>query len=350
MRTVLHMELTWDKKTAALLPTGDDGYEWVCTDDYRLLPRPLIKRGHVGGPLSPTQYDDTPLYDNAMIHGDAIQSMRDLLVTPGLITPASVNLIYMDPPFNTGQAFLDYTDDMERSMWLSMFRSVVLSARDLLSPLGSLWVQLDDHEQHHARVILDEVFGPSCFVATLIWDNFYKMHASHAISPSHNYIHVYAPAGPTKWSAVRNLLPGMDPTTYDPSPDAWALPRSVWHHPNVGHFTEARAELAALFPNQPIFATPKPERLLQRVIHVATSPGDTVLDCFAGSGTTSAVAHKMGRRWITIERSSSTIEKFTSPRLEAVIAGEQGGVSATENWTGGGGFTLYATSPVPPAH
>ena len=86
-----------------------------------------------------------------------------------------------------------------------------------------------------------------------------------------------------------------------------------------------------MFPGQNPFTTPKPERLLERIIHIATNPGDTVLDVFAGSGTTAAVAHKMGRRWVTCELVEDTFNRFTRPRLEKVVRGEDlGGITVTK--------------------
>jgi adenine-specific DNA-methyltransferase len=97
----------------------------------------------------------------------------------------------------------------------------------------------------------------------------------------------------------------------------------------------------ALFPDREPFATPKPEKLLARIIHIASDPGDIVLDFFAGSGTTATTAHKMGRRWIAVERSRSTIDTFTLPRLRTVVKGEDtGGISELANWSGGGGFSF----------
>lgn len=109
-------------------------------------------------------------------------------------------------------------------------------------------------------------------------------------------------------------------------------PQNLWLHTEVGHNTESNSELKALFPDITPFSTPKPERLLQRIVQIATNPGDIVLDCFAGSGTTAAVAQKMGRRWVTSELSSQTVKTFTKPRLLKVIHGEDtGGVSTSVN-------------------
>ena len=109
------------------------------------------------------------------------------------------------------------------------------------------------------------------------------------------------------------------------------VPEDWWPYTEVGSNDEAKNEIKALFPDEVPFDTPKPERLLQRIIHIATNPGDIVLDCFAGSGTTAAVAQKMGRRWITCELVESSFNRFTLPRLKMVINDQDpGGITSTE--------------------
>ena len=111
---------------------------------------------------------------------------------------------------------------------------------------------------------------------------------------------------------------------------------TIWTFDEVGHNDESKKEMRGLFGDN-LFGTPKPERLLQRILHIATHPGDLVLDSFLGSGTTAAVAHKMGRRWIGIEMGEHAATHCL-PRLQKVIDGEQGGISKAVNWQGGGGF------------
>jgi adenine-specific DNA-methyltransferase len=119
---------------------------------------------------------------------------------------------------------------------------------------------------------------------------------------------------------------------------------TLWLRTEVGDNQEAKREVMT-FNDKELFATPKPERLLQRVIEIATNPGDLVLDSFAGSGTTGAVAHKMGRRWIMIELGEHC-HTHIIPRLKKVIDGEdQGGISKAVNWKGGGGFRYYRLAP-----
>ncbi|CQR44884.1 DNA methylase N-4/N-6 domain protein [Thiomonas sp. CB3] len=118
------------------------------------------------------------------------------------------------------------------------------------------------------------------------------------------------------------------------------VPMSVWLAEDVGNTEESKKEILTLFDHETPFGTPKPERLLHRIIHIATNPGDLVLDSFLGSGTTAAVAHKMGRRWIGIEMGDHA-RTHCIPRLQKVIDGEHGGISEAMGWKGGGGFRFY---------
>lgn len=115
---------------------------------------------------------------------------------------------------------------------------------------------------------------------------------------------------------------------------------SWWTNAEVGHNQEAKKEILSLFSAENAFDTPKPERLLQRVLALATQPGELIIDSFLGSGTSAAVAHKMGRRYIGIEMGEHA-KTHCVPRLEKVIAGEQGGISGAVGWQGGGGFSFY---------
>ena len=117
------------------------------------------------------------------------------------------------------------------------------------------------------------------------------------------------------------------------------VPQTFWSYEEVGHTQDAKKEVLAISSSD-VFITPKPERLMQRILHIASNPGDLVLDSFLGSGTTAAVAHKMGRRWIGIEMGDHAAT-HCKPRLDKVIAGEQGGVSKAIGWTGGGGYRFY---------
>lgn len=123
------------------------------------------------------------------------------------------------------------------------------------------------------------------------------------------------------------------------------VPRTFWKKDDVGSNRTSKNEMRDLFPGTSSFDTPKPERLLQRVLHIATNPGDLVLDSFLGSGTTAAVAHKMGRRWIGIELGEHC-DTHCLPRLRKVVMGEDpGGITQAVDWKGGGGFRYYRLAP-----
>jgi len=122
-------------------------------------------------------------------------------------------------------------------------------------------------------------------------------------------------------------------------------PETIWPHSEVGSNRTSKAEIKALFGGSKSFETPKPERLIERVIALATSTGDWVLDSFAGSGTTGAVAHKMGRRWVMIELGEHA-NTLIVPRMKKVIDGtDDGGITEALDWKGGGGFRFYRLAP-----
>ncbi len=118
------------------------------------------------------------------------------------------------------------------------------------------------------------------------------------------------------------------------------VPRTFWQKNDVGSNRTSKNEMRILFPDSASFDTPKPEKLVKRILQISTNEGDIVLDSFLGSGTTAAVAHKMGRRYIGIEMGEHAIT-HCAPRLKKVIEGEQGGISESVNWQGGGGFRFY---------
>lgn len=410
------LELTWTNKHLRLLADEDGSYEWLSPSDYRVAEVRLLHEITSVGEVGKTR-----AADNLLIRGDALSALTSLGRLPEFASEylGKVKLVYIDPPFNTQQSFLQYDDALEHSVWLTMIRDRLLQIRDLLAPDGSVWLHLDDAEVHHARSVMDEVFGSDWFVGTIIWKKADTLrNDARRFSTSHDYILVYAPPG---WTATR--LPrtaDMNEVYRNPDNDArgpwlagtlispsyrasgdfevrtpggavhrapigtsWRVPRTtfdrllvdgriwfgrdgrgtpqqklflsgakdrvvdtIWDVKEVGGNRQSKAEIKKLFPDLPPFDTPKPERLLQRIIHVATEPGDLVLDCFVGSGTTAAVAHKMGRRWIAVEREAQTVETFALPRLTKVVAGDDtGGVTADTGWAGGGGFRVLDVAP-----
>lgn len=403
------LELTWTNKDERLVSHEDGSYQWVPAADYRVAEvRLLHEAGSVGEAKA----------DNLLIRGDALHALNSLAE----LAPyeerylGKVTLAYLDPPFNTQQAFLQYDDALEHSVWLTMMRDRLVQIKRLLAPQGSVWVHCDDSEQSYLKVMMDEVFGRENFIATIIWEKADTLrNDAKRFSTSHDYVVVYAkndadfrlnrlPRTPEMDSVYKN--PDDDPrgpwlpaslispayrksgdfvvTTpsgrkIDPPRDSsWRVPLdtyesliddnciwfgkdgngmpqrkrfltdvgervpdTVWGVKEVGGNRQSKNEVKALLPDATPFDTPKPERLMQRIIEIGSKPGDIVLDCFLGSGTTTAVAHKLGRRWIGVEWSRDTLNNFATPRMEKVVAGKDlGGVSEVVDWGGGGGFQI----------
>ena len=326
-----------------------------------------------------------------------------------------VKCIYIDHPYNTGNAFEYYDDNLEHSTWLSMMYPRLELLRELLREDGSIWISIDDDECHYLKVICDEVLGRKNFINNVIWQKkFSPQNDAKWLSDNHDHILYYAknksvwkpnllprskemnaryknpdndPRGPwtssdlsvrritekdiyeittpsgakyfptqgRSWGASKenfqelikdnrvwfgengNNMPRLKRFLSDVKDDATAL--TIWTHQEVGHNQDAKKEVK-VFNSNDVFDTPKPERLIERVLTLGSNEGDLVLDSFLGSGTTCAVAQKMGRRYIGIEMGEHAITHCV-PRMKAVIDGEQGGISKAVNWNGGGGYTFY---------
>lgn len=348
---------------------------------------------------------------NMLIHGDNLLALKALENDYA----GKVKCIYIDPPYNTGNAFDQYDDGLEHSIWLSLMRKRLEVLYTLLSDDGSIWISIDDDEQAYLKVVCDEIFGRKNFVANVIWEKKYSpQNDAKWLSDSHDFIVVYAknkeswrpnllersdemnaryknpdddPRGPWKASdfSVRTYNKACDyPITLPsgrvvtpPASRAWVSNKetfeelvadnriwfgpkgdnvpakkkflsevkqgmtamTIWKYTEVGHNQDAKKEVKE-FNSEDVFATPKPEKLVQRIIHLASNPGDLVLDSFLGSGTTIAVAQKMGRRWIGIELGNQ-ITTHCKVRIDRVIDGEQGGISKDVKWNGGGGYRFY---------
>ncbi|MBJ6124787.1 site-specific DNA-methyltransferase [Microvirga splendida] len=355
---------------------------------------------------------------NMLIQGDNLEALKALLP----FYAGQVKCIYIDPPYNTRSAFQHYDDNLEHTQWLAMMWPRLELLRDLLAEDGSIWVSIDDNEGHYLKVIMDEVFGRSNFIANVVWQKKYTVaNDAKYLAENHDHIIAFAlnkgiwnpnrlarseemdsryrnpdnhPKGPWKatplyakrtpsekekafkitfkngveWCPPKGTTPRFPYETLrrmDDNDEIWfgadgnaspsrktflselkisgAPAPTLWLHADAGHNHEAREEAKA-FRADTNFDTPKPERLLQRILHIATNPGDLVLDSFLGSGTTAAVAHKMGRRYIGIEMGEHAVT-HCAPRLSKVIAGEQGGISQSVGWQGGGGFRFYRLGP-----
>lgn len=414
------LELVWPNKDRFLLvPKDDEGKPVWVDQDHPAASE--VRTSEFTGSFGDVD-DLDPYGANLLFAGDSMDVLRILAEVPEYRREyrGRVKQVYIDPPFNTGQAFEHYDDWLEHATWLSFMRERLLLIRELLSSNGSVWVHLDDVEQHRMRALMDEIFGAKNFVTTVIWQKIHaRNNSAQHFSADHDFILVYAkdaskwrpnrvartaksdsdfwnpdddPRGPWRRSDLTASKPyteghyevvGPHGDVFKPRPGRpWStsqanfealradnrlwwgktgksfpfrkrfqselgdlVPNTVWLHEDVGNNREAKGEITKMFA-QDAFSTPKPERLLQRVIHIGSNPGDIVLDCFAGSGTTAAVAHKMSRRWVTSEILPETIGAFTRPRLEMVVKGEEpGGVTSLVGWVGGGGFRIVEVGP-----
>lgn len=385
---------------------------------YRAAPPPGPAQGDlldVGAGSSPK-----PTHDNLLIEGDNLLALKALEQQYA----GRVKCIFIDPPYNTGSAFAHYDDGVEHSQWLTLMRDRLELLRTLLHEEGSIWITIDDNEAHYLKVLCDEVFGRSNFVATVVWQKLFTVkNSARFLSDMHEYVLVYAkkaevwqrnllprraeldetytnldgdPRGPWTTNAIqaRNFYSQgsyeiVSPTgkvfkppqgtywriskaSFDQlvlddriwwGKDGKAAPRikkflsevkqgvvpaTLWLHEDAGTNAEAKVEVRSLFAgveDASLFTTPKPEKLIKRILEIGSNPGDLVLDSFAGSGTTGAVAQKMGRRWIMVELGDHCHTHIV-PRLKKVLDGQDdGGVTSAVGWKGGGGFRYLRLAP-----
>lgn len=433
------LELTWYGKDKAIV----------------VEPRLLIENAAL------SNCANDPETENMLIHGDNLLALKALEQKYA----GQVKCIYIDPPYNTGNAFEYYDDNLEHSIWLNLMFPRIKLLHSLLLDGGSLWVSIDDVECHYLRVILDEVFGRDNFVADITYERsgsaglgqgglfvntsehilvyskgpfqcnkilgssllelktmkrYNKVLESEGtrelvdefVSKSNGTpVRIYKHTGfEIRTISLRNfekrekevraefasvfeklfrtnnvqkenefqnsLMRGMDKQSlytvdYTPSRGkykdqqttlyyynaelfAWLKDTAyiegddivktnnlttVWKHEDI-----PKADLAneggVDFPR-----SKKPEQLIRRILQIATNPGDLVLDSFLGSGTTAAVAHKMGRRYIGVEMGDHAYT-HCKVRLDKVASGEDGvGITKSENWQGGGGYRFFELAP-----
>ena len=213
------LQLTWYNKDKALIPTetGKYGYTWVDPSDPRYCEtHTLIMDDYVRGTQTPKTDEFTyseradlePQEDNLLILGESGDVLEALTRVPELAEKyvGQVKLIYIDPPFNTAQTFASYEDNLEHSIWLTMMRDRLMHMKKLLRDDGSIWVHLDDAEVHRMRILLDEVFGDSNFIAQIAWEKVAGRDNRSTMSKTCDFILVYAISG-EQFKSVRNLLP-----------------------------------------------------------------------------------------------------------------------------------------------
>lgn len=423
---------------------------WVGKENPpKLEPRILIEDNDCSYHSS-VRIKENDLFNNRLIFGDNLLALKALEDEFN----GKVQCIYVDPPFNTGQAFEHYEDGLEHSLWLSLIRDRFILLRNLLNDSGSLFVHIDDNELGRLLVLLDEIMGEKNRISIITFKQG-SVTGHKAINPgpitTSNYILVYA-KNKSKWKFNDVYVPKSRDNRYAQFITNINEPYEQWEictlneaivskygleqknikkqlgnkyeeivenfvlenansvirlaRPDYNNVSAAARELIDKSKENPdkVFLLErdnrppmylikgerilfyqdklklidgryvtgekitniwddllsnnlhkeggvsfpkgkKPEALIKRVLEIATNPGDIVLDSFAGSGTTGAVAHKMGRQWIMVELGEHC-HTHIIPRLKRVIDGEdQSGISKIVNWEGGGGFRYYRLAP-----
>ena len=276
---------------------------------------------------------------NLVIQGDNLPLLREL-------EDAAFQLIYIDPPFNTGkvqsrqsistrrvaspgrgtrQGFKGESYESIRGLATSYNDSFaqywaflgprLREAWRLLSPTGTFYLHLDYREVHYAKVLLDQIFGPECFLNEIIWAYDYGARAKRRWPAKHDNILVYV-KDPQRYffdNTEVDREPYMAPGLVTPQKAAKGkLPTDVWCHTIVSPTGKEKSG----------YATQKPEGILRRIVQASSREGDWVLDFFAGSGTTGAVAGKLGRKFLLIDENPQAVEIITRRLEKAEISFE----------------------------
>lgn len=309
--------------------------------------------------------------DNFIIKGNNLVVLHSLKKR----FAGKIKCIYIDPPYNTGNDSFKYNDKFNHSTWLTFMKNRLEVARELLADDGVIFVNLDDTEVHYCKVLMDEIFGRSNFVNEIIWR--YRTYVGQVkmfFPRKHDNILLYKKDKITyfnqtnvgnyedtpdfkRWEKYLNrdgeIVFGNHPETDSRFAAYLRKYISQFGEPQIGEViyknkgyivddvwediialdAKNKSERIDLFSG----SGQKPEALIERILDSVTQPNDLVLDFHLGSGTTAAVAHKMGRRYIGIEQ-MDYIEDIAVERLKKVIDGEQGGISKAVEWQGGGDF------------
>lgn len=361
-------------------------------EEEKLEPRILIED-------KSKSYGD-PNTENMLIHGDNLLALMALQSE----FSGKVKCIYIDPPYNTGNAFEHYDDGIEHSIWLSMMKKRLELLQKLLSEDGFIFVQIDNYEMPYLKVLMDEVFGRSNFINDIIWKRKGgSVNPTNKLNNMTDYILWYAKSSAAEIYPVYTmddeetqkyinkrfnkidengrryrLSPIISPTYskslvyeykgYKSPPNGWSLSLEKMkkfeeegrlYFPENKNQRIQRKQFLDEYKGRPIgnlwtdinvinpmsterlnFVGQKPEMLIARVLELASKEGDLILDSFLGTGTTMDVAHKMKRKWIGIEMGNQCYD-FCQKRINNTIDGEKTGVAEKYGWQGGGGYKFY---------
>ena len=287
------------------------------------------------------------LLNGELIKSDNFQALNTIMPK----YQGKIDLIYIDPPFNTGSDF-EYKDKFQDSTWLSLMENRLELAKNLLSDKGSFYLHLDHNANYRGRELLNSIFGEENFRNEIIWYYSNKMANSGNsfakntetilnCSKTENFI-FYRQKELRDKPVVLSKREGRDGKNmrardesgniiYEISNDRYI--DTMWNIPIIGSTSQER-----VYSENNL--TQKPEALLQRIIKASSDENSIVLDFFAGSGTTCAVALKLGRKFLGVEMGEH-FYKVIIPRLKKVIAGFQSGISKETEYKGGGAFRYY---------
>jgi DNA modification methylase len=273
---------------------------------------------------------------NKLFWGDNLQVLAHLLKE----YRGKIDLIYIDPPFDSKAEYVkkvkirgekvegeqhslleekQYTDIWEKDEYLQFMYERLLLMRELLSDTGSIYLHCDWHKGAFLRLIMDEVFGEENFVNEIIWSYHWGLHTKEHWNRKHDTILMYSKTNRIVFNAdiVREPHKGKGGMTQDPKYNKafdirGKLPEDVWYVATINAIADERLD----------YPTQKPEPLLEQIIKASSNEGDIVADFFVGSGTTPAVAQKLGRRWIACDINLGAIQT-TAKRLNQIIQKQQ---------------------------
>ncbi|MEI0844406.1 DNA methyltransferase [Brachyspira pilosicoli] len=311
--------------------------------------------------------------ENIIINGNNFAALCSLKAK----FTGKIKLIYIDPPYNTGNDTFSYNDNFNHSAWLVFMKDRLQLARELLSDDGSIYINIDYNEVHYLKVLMDEIFGRDNFQREIIWRigwiSGYKTSVNNYIR-NHDTILFYSKTNNYTfnkyYNTINDFVNRFNDKTLDeiknrlfkynisdnevkefiefikcaglpekyPLEDTWNS--SIYDKLNSIAVVSFSGEKISKLLNTEEFRSQKSEALLKRIIEVSSNENDIVLDFFAGSGTALAVAHKMNRRYIGVEQIQEHFD-ICVERLKKVIEGDSSGISKNVNWQGGGEFITF---------
>ena len=287
------------------------------------------------------EVSEVSMQDNFIIKGNNLLSLYSLLPK----YKGKVKLIYIDPPYNTGSDSFGYNDKFNRSTWLTFMRTRLELSKALLSNDGAIYVQLDFHQAHYAKVLLDEVFGEDNFQREIIWRigwlSGYKTADKNWIR-NHDTILFYSKDA-SQMIFNKYYIPKEEYKSFAQGSSERYPIEDVW---NGNEYDDLNSIAIVSFAGETVSKMLNPndevkgqksEKLIERIIKAHTSEGDLVLDFFGGTGTTAAVCLKTKRKFIIAEQLEKHVD-IIKRRLQKVVQGEQSGISKRNNWQGGGSF------------